>query len=91
MDLPVTRALIRAATSGALDATATKPHPIFNLQVPVSCPGVPDEVLDPESTWADKRAYEAKALELARMFRENFRKFEQLVPSEVTRAGPSAT
>jgi len=90
MDLPSTRAMVEAATSGALRDVATKTHPIFNLEVPVSVPGVPDEVLDPQSTWADPAAYEGQARELARMFVKNFERFAESVPAEVIKAGPSA-
>lgn len=90
MDLPYTRAMISAATAGELDTVSTRHHPIFNLEVPVTCPGVPDEVLDPGATWADKDAYELQARELARMFAENFERFKDTVPAEVTKAGPSA-
>ena len=88
MDLPLTRAMIAAATSGELDNAPTNRHPIFNLEVPVSCPGVPDGVLNPESTWADPAAYDEKARELARMFVKNFETFVDSVPREVTEAGP---
>ena len=90
MDLVYTRAMVDAATSGALDEVATRHHPIFNLDVPVTCPGVPDEVLDPQGTWPDKDDYETNARELARMFAENFERFREEVPPEVTKAGPSA-
>ncbi|MDQ3982043.1 MAG: phosphoenolpyruvate carboxykinase (ATP), partial [Actinomycetota bacterium] len=88
MSLPATRAMVRAATSGALDGVDTKTHPIFNLEVPVSCPGVPDDVLDPQSTWSDPEAYEDQARELARMFVKNFERFVDSVPPEVVDAGP---
>jgi len=90
MDLPYTRAMVEAATSGALDDVATKRHPIFNLEVPVLCPGVPDEILDPESTWDDKDAYDIKARELAGMFAKNFERFGDSVPADVVQAGPVA-
>jgi phosphoenolpyruvate carboxykinase (ATP) len=90
MELPLTRAIIEAATSGKLGDIDTRKHPIFNLDVPRSCPGVPDEVLDPQSTWPDVDAYEIKARELARMFAENFERFKETVPAEVTKAGPVA-
>jgi phosphoenolpyruvate carboxykinase (ATP) len=90
MDLAYTRAMVDAATSGALDDVETRHHPIFNLDVPITCPGVPDGVLDPQATWPDKDAYETKARELARMFAENFERFREEVPAEVTKAGPSA-
>jgi phosphoenolpyruvate carboxykinase (ATP) len=90
MSLPATRAMVAAATSGALDEIETRTHPIFNLEVPVTCPGVPDEVLDPQSTWSDPEAYEEKARELAQMFVKNFERFVDSVPAEVVKAGPRA-
>ncbi|MGI8942012.1 MAG: phosphoenolpyruvate carboxykinase (ATP) [Actinomycetota bacterium] len=90
MDLVHTRAMVTAATSGALDDVAMKRHAIFNLDVPVSCPGVPDEVLDPRETWPDKNDYDSQARELARMFAKNFEQYRSSVPPEVVEAGPSA-
>lgn len=90
MDLDATRAMIRAAISGELDTVEVRRHPVFNLDMPVHCLGVPDAVLDPQSTWPDADAYEAKARELARMFAVNFERFEQTVPAEVVKAGPSS-
>ena len=52
--------------------------------------GVPDDVLDPQSTWEDKDAYEIKARELAGMFADNFERFRESVLPEVAKAGPSA-
>jgi ATP-dependent phosphoenolpyruvate carboxykinase len=31
-----------------------KVHPVFNLEYPVACPGVPDEILGPEKAWEDR-------------------------------------
>ena len=60
--------------------------PIFGLNIPVSVPGVPDEVLKPRATWADGSAYDAKAKELAAKFRDNAAKFE--MSDAVKNAGP---
>jgi phosphoenolpyruvate carboxykinase (ATP) len=90
MDLPATRAMVEAATSGALRGVETKRHPIFNLEIPLSCPGVEDSVLDPQQTWDDPVAYEEQARELARMFVKNFERFADSLPAEVTQAGPVA-
>ncbi|MFN2594968.1 MAG: phosphoenolpyruvate carboxykinase (ATP) [Actinomycetota bacterium] len=90
MDLGATRAMVEAVTSGALDDVPTTNHPIFNLEVPKSIPGVPDKLLDPKSTWADPNEYEERALELARMFVKNFERFADSVPAEVIAAGPRA-
>ncbi|MBL6749187.1 MAG: phosphoenolpyruvate carboxykinase (ATP) [Nevskia sp.] len=69
----VTRALLNAALSGGLDQVETHRHPVFNLNMPKSCPGVPAEMLDPRQTWSDKAAYDAQAVKLRDMFRENFK------------------
>jgi phosphoenolpyruvate carboxykinase (ATP) len=90
MDIDHTRAMVRAATSGALRDVETKRHPTFNVDVPVHCPGVADRVLDPQSTWPDADEYEEKARELARMFVDNFERFADSVPAEVLKAGPHA-
>jgi phosphoenolpyruvate carboxykinase (ATP) len=90
MSLPHTRAMVKAATSGALKGVETRRHPIFNVDVPVECPDVPSEVLDPRSTWADGEAYDAKASQLAEMFVKNFERFKDYVSSETIAAGPSA-
>jgi len=69
-----TRALLDAALRGDLDAGKTEYalHPVFNLKVPKSCPGVPAEILDPRNTWTDKAAYDAAALALRELFRKNY-------------------
>ena len=47
----------------------------IGLAMPTECPGVPDDVLDPRSTWEDKAAYDAQAEKLAKMFTDNFKNF----------------
>ncbi len=88
MKIGFTRAMIRAALSGALDGVTYSRHSIFNLEMPTSCPGVPDLVLDPRSTWADGAAYDAQAAKLAKMFVENFKTFAADVDPSVVAAGP---
>ncbi|UCZ52375.1 phosphoenolpyruvate carboxykinase (ATP) [Bacillus shivajii] len=88
MNLPYTRAMVQAALEGELKSAETVKDPIFGLNVPLHCPGVPDEVLQPRETWTDKEAYDKKATELAQQFKANFKKFED-VPAEVINAGPT--
>jgi phosphoenolpyruvate carboxykinase (ATP) len=90
IDIDHTRAMVDAATSGMLRRVPTTRHPIFNLEMPVSCTGVPDEVLDPQSQWPDREQYEVQARELAAMFAENFERFKDSVSAEVAKAGPAA-
>jgi phosphoenolpyruvate carboxykinase (ATP) len=88
MKIAHTRAMIRAALSGQLDGVQYQRHPVFNIEVPTSCPDVPQGVLDTRGTWADKAAYDAQAAKLARMFVDNFRtNFADAEPA-VAAAGP---
>ena len=88
MKLSYTRTMVTAALRGELDNVKTRQDSIFGLHVPVSIPGVPDNVLDPRSTWADGAEYDAMAAKLAGMFRDNFRKYEAGVQDGVKQAGP---
>ncbi|HHT7240005.1 MULTISPECIES: phosphoenolpyruvate carboxykinase (ATP) [Bacillus] len=90
MNLGYTRAMIQAALSGELAKAETAKHDIFGLEVPRHVPGVPDEVLMPEQTWADKEAYKAKAIELANEFKENFTKFDSVSEDIINLGGPIA-
>ncbi len=74
MSIRHTRALLDAALSGAFDEGKVEfdVHPIFNMRMPKSAPGVPPEILDPRNTWADKGAYDEAAQKLRRMFQDNF-------------------
>ncbi|HEX8710017.1 MAG TPA: phosphoenolpyruvate carboxykinase [Pyrinomonadaceae bacterium] len=90
MKISYTRAMIRAILSGSLADVETRPDPVFGLGIPVSCPGVPAEVLIPRNTWKDQEAYDAKARDLARRFNENFKKYADGVSEEVRAVAPVA-
>jgi phosphoenolpyruvate carboxykinase (ATP) len=90
IDLNATRQLVRAVIQGKLDGVETRMDPFFGLHVPVEVPGVPTELLDPRETWDDKDAYDERARELANLFAENFKKFEDHVDEEVRKAGPTS-
>jgi len=70
-----TRAIIDAIMDGSIDSAEKHTLPIFNLQVPVSLPGVHDGILDPRQTYADPAEWEAKARTLSGLFIDNFDKF----------------
>ena len=75
MKLPLTRAMVKAVLNGSLKNIETKKDPIFGVGVPVSCPGVPKEILEPETTWKDPAAYDKKAKELQEMFEKSFKEY----------------
>src|SRR5207302_1381284 len=65
IQIAYTRAMIGAALEGALDDVTYERHPVFNLDVPASCPGVPAGVLNPRSTWPSAADYDVQASTLA--------------------------
>ena len=74
MPLPQTRALVTAAVDGTLDKGSFNEVEIFGLQVPTSCPGVDEKLLEPQKSWSDPSEYDTKAQELASRFEEEFAK-----------------
>ena len=90
MKLKFTRAMVTAALNGTLEKVEYKHHDVFNVDYPVTCPNVPDEMLDARGMWADKAAYDEQANKLAKMFSENFAKKYPHMPKNVADAGPKA-
>ncbi len=72
MSLHYTRALLNAALSGEFDDAEVVEHPILGLKMPLSCPGVPSEVLSPRNTWHDPAAYDEAAIALRDRFRQRY-------------------
>ncbi len=89
MKLSYTRAMITAALEGRLNDVRFESLPIFNLSIPVSCDGVPSELLNPRSTWEDKESYDRQTKELATLFIRNFQKYASGVSENILSAGPT--
>ena len=87
MKIAYTRAMIHAALDGVLAKGEFRADPNFGLLVPVACPGVPPDVLQPKATWGDKKAYDVAAQDVARRFEKNFEQFKGHVDSKVNAAG----
>lgn len=90
MPIRVTRTLLTAALDGSLKNASFRTDPYFGFLVPTAVEGIEGTVLDPISTWADKKAFDETATRLAGMFRDNFSKFEAHVGAEVLAAAPQA-
>ncbi|MEW6709740.1 MAG: phosphoenolpyruvate carboxykinase (ATP) [Candidatus Riflebacteria bacterium] len=88
MKIKYTRALLKAALDGNLDQVKFIKDPIFGVEIPSSCPGVPEEILTPINTWKDREAFNKTAADLANRFNKNFAKFESQVDPAVKKAGP---
>jgi phosphoenolpyruvate carboxykinase (ATP) len=89
--LRFTRAMISAALEGQLDKAEYSEHPIFGLNFPTSCPNVPDEILNPKDTWADKEDYDRVSMDLAHRFNKNFEEFAAGCSNEILAGGPKVT
>lgn len=72
IDLSYTRAMVDAALEGKLNEWEESDGGVFQLNRPTSCPGVPDEVLNPKSTWNDRDKYDVRAKKLAEEFSSYF-------------------
>ncbi len=90
MSLPETRAIIDAIHDGSLSQAATRRDPLFGFEVPVSCQQVRDEILWPRDNWKDPSCYDAAALRLADLFRQNFQAFAEGASPQVAAAGPKS-
>ncbi len=86
--LNYTRAIITAALNGDLKHVKYKEHNIFGLQMPLQCPGVPSEILDPSHTWKSKTNYEETAIKLAMAFTKNFEQYKGTANAEIVAGGP---
>ncbi len=84
--IPVTRAIITAIQTGALNTVKTARLPLLNLEFPLEVPGVEQRYLNPCTAWEDKAAYDEQASKLAGLFVENFKSFD--VAEEIVQSGP---
>ncbi len=83
MPIAATRALLTAALDGSLNSGRFRKDTHFGFDVPVTCHGVDDALLDPRQTWADRDAYDRQAGKLVNMFAENFAQYAPYIGDDV--------
>lgn len=84
-----TRNLLNAALDGKLNKVKFRKDKLFGFEVPMSCPNVPEEILEPSNSWGDKKDYWKKYDSLAARFIQNFKLFEKNCSQSVISAGPT--
>lgn len=75
IDLPATRNIINAILNRTLANAEFVSLPVFNLEIPLTVPGVSSELLDPRTAWGDGEAWDKAARSLAEKFIKNFSRF----------------
>lgn len=86
--LRYTRAIIDAIHSGELAKSSFEEMPVFGLQIPLECPGVPSELLNPRRSWKDTDLYDRTTKDLAERFQKNFEQFSDQCSDTIINAGP---
>ena len=87
--LEYTRRMVDAALSGEFEGASAVTDDVFGLRIPETVYGVPRKVLFPRRTWDDPTAYDEQAQQLARMFADNFERYEDTADDEIQQAGPT--
>jgi phosphoenolpyruvate carboxykinase (ATP) len=88
ISIKYTRSLLNAALDGSLLNVKYRKDSVFGFDVPMTCPDVPEGILNPADSWPSKKAHEDKYKSLASRFVDNFKKYELNCPPEVIKAGP---
>jgi phosphoenolpyruvate carboxykinase (ATP) len=86
--LKYTRAIIDAIHHNDFDKVKMVTDPNFGFDIPLTCPGVPSELLVPKNTWQDKVKYDQVKNKLIGLFQHNFKTFEASVNPKIVEAGP---
>jgi len=88
ISLKYTRAMISSVLNGELNNVEYNKDPIFGLNYPTSCEGVPKEILEAKNTWSDNSEYEKVANKLATVFVKNFEQFKEFANEEILASAP---
>ncbi|MEW6014051.1 MAG: phosphoenolpyruvate carboxykinase (ATP) [Candidatus Zixiibacteriota bacterium] len=72
-----TRAIIRNILSGHLKKVAYRQDKVFGLDIPLSCPDVPSDILDPSGGWKSEGQYISEAQKLASAFEKVYLEFKK--------------
>ena len=83
MPIKATRALLTAALNGTLVEGQFRKDANFGFDVPATCDGVEDILLNPRDTWGEVTAYDMQAAKLVSMFADNFAQYIPFIDDDV--------
>ena len=89
MPLNYTRSIIDSILDGTMNNAPVVKNKLFGFDVPTECPDIPVEIMLPRNTWSDGDAYDEAEKNLAIMFKDNFKQFEEGSSKEILEAGPN--
>ena len=80
--------MITAVLEGELEKVEYRTHEIFGIEIPQSCPDVPNEILNPKDTWENKEDYDKTAKKVAQQFVSNFEKYKDYATESISSGAP---
>lgn len=84
-----TRAIINSILDSSIDAAPYVTDDLFGFKVPTSLNGVTPSVLNPKDSWENKEEYNQSYKNLAQMFIDNFKKFnDNMLAKKYEQYGP---
>lgn len=83
-----TRAIIDAIHDGSLSDESFEKLSLFDLEIPLSCPSLPNDLLNPSRYWKNEEEYWKNAMKLAHLFTENFKQFDTNLGKQIAEFGP---
>ena len=88
MSIKQTRACIDAILDGSIHNVEMREDDIFRFDVPIELEGVPMNVCNPREAWDDKVLYDKQAVELGKMFQDNYYQYTGEGITDYTEFGP---
>lgn len=83
-----TRNMLNAVLEGKLNQVEYRKDKLFDFDIPLHCPDVPDEAFEPSNAWGNKDEYWKKYDALVARYIENFKLYASGVQDEIMIAGP---
>lgn len=91
MSIKATRSCVNAILDGSINKCEFENFDVFNIAIPKELDGVETRLLNPINAWENKEEYIKTREKLAKMFVENFSRYEDVKEGkEYKTAGPKA-